>query len=324
VTTTDAQRVTGLRIRQTGRQPTDLDAALVIDASGRSSKSPEWLHHLGYEMPPVETVDVNIGYTTRTFKRRPHDLNGDVGAIIAPHPSHQKRVGFILAMEHERWIVSIGGWLGNHAPTDPQGFLDFASTLSRPDIYDVIKDAEPLTDAVTYVFPSNQRRRYERLGRFPEGYLVAGDAVCSFNPVYGQGMSVAALEGLALDKCLSSQRAVAGFWQPFFRSIARIIDTPWMIAAGSDFAFPGVIGPKAAGTDLVNWYLERVHRSASTNRVVCRAFFDVANLLKPATTLFHPTVVARVAKECVWPSAPQQQIATTVDSEARRHAVRPT
>jgi hypothetical protein len=107
----------------------------------------------------------------------------------------------------------------------------------------VIRDAEPLTDAVTYAFPSNLRRRFERLRRFPDGYLVTGDAICSFNPIYGQGMSVATLEGLALRDCLAKTRSLDEVWQPFFKAAARIIDTPWAIAAGSDFAFPGVTGP---------------------------------------------------------------------------------
>jgi 2-polyprenyl-6-methoxyphenol hydroxylase-like FAD-dependent oxidoreductase len=208
-------------------------------------------------------------------------------------------------MEGDRWMVTLAGWLGDHAPGDPDGFVEFARTLARPDIFDLIRDAEPLTDATTYAFPSNQRRRYERLTRFPAGYLIVGDAVCSFNPFYGQGMSVAALEALALDRCLRGNASLDAVWRPFFRAIGSIVEAPWTIAAGSDFAFPGVTGAKPAGTDLVNWYLDRVHRAASTDRHVCRAFFDVANLLAPATTLFRPGLVARIAREC-WrsPSTP--------------------
>ncbi len=301
-TSDDGRGVSGVRTTNADGESV-LDADLVVDASGRSSRSAEWLSALGHKPPSVDEVPIALGYTTRTFRRRPQDLDGDAGAIIGPLPPHQKRVGFMLAMEGERWMVTIGGWLGDHAPVDPQGFVEFARTLTRPDIYDVIKDAEPLTEAVTYAFPSNLRRRYERLTRFPERYLVMGDAVCSFNPFYGQGMSVAALEGLALEKCLAGSPSLDAVWRPFFKEAARLIDTPWMIAAGSDFAFRGVTGPKPAGTDFVNWYLWYVHRAASTNRTVCRTFFDVANLLKPATTLFHPACVGRVVKECLRPSA---------------------
>jgi hypothetical protein len=215
-------------------------------------------------------------------------------------------MGFIVAMEGGRWMVSIGGWLGDHAPSDGRGFIEFARSLPRPDIYDVIKDAEPLTEAVTYAFPSNLRRRYERLRRFPGRYLVTGDAMCSFNPFYGQGMTVAALEAHALARTLDTARSLDELWRPFFRAAGRIVETPWTIAAGSDFAFPGVTGQPARGTHFINGYLARVHRAASSDRRLCRTFFDVANLLKPATTLFRPDVVARVMSGTVWPSAPQE------------------
>jgi hypothetical protein len=114
---------------------------------------------------------------------------------------------------------------------------------------------------------------------------------------------VAALEGLALEECLADESSLDGLWRPFIQRASRIIDTPWTIAAGSDFAFRGVTGPKPAGTDAINWYLDRVHKAASRDQVVCRTFFDVANLLAPATTLFQPNVVARVIKACLRPSA---------------------
>ena len=214
-------------------------------------------------------------------------------------------------------MVTIGGWLGSHAPTDPQGYTEFARSLARPDIYDVIKDAEPVTDPVKFVFPSNLRRRYDRLTRFPNNFLVMGDAVCSFNPLYGQGMSVATLEALALDECMSTMSSPDRVWRPFFKAAAKVIETPWTIAAGSDFAFTGVTGPRPAGTSAVNWYLSRVHKAASVDRHVCRSFFDVANLLRPATTLFAPSVVARVARVCMAPAPRVSSTGVRLDSKGR-------
>jgi 2-polyprenyl-6-methoxyphenol hydroxylase-like FAD-dependent oxidoreductase len=288
----DRQTVTGVRTRRGANAATLDGTGLVVDAAGRASRSPEWLADLGYEQPSESRVVVNLGYTTRFFRRRPSDLNGDRGAIIAPDPRLGRRVGFMLAQEGDRWIVTLAGWLGDHAPVDAKGFQEFARTLPRPDIYDVITQAEPVSDPVAYVFPANLRRHYERLTRLPAGYVVMGDAICSFNPFYGQGMSVAALEGQLLDRCLAA--GLADLPQRFFRQARRIIDTPWMIAAGSDFAFAGVRGTKPPGTDATNWYLQHVHRVASSDRTVCRAFFDVANLLVPATRLFAPRIVARV------------------------------
>lgn len=306
--TTDAnwRHVNGVRIQRATDDPVILSAELVIDASGRGSRTPMWLSDLRFPRPVEETVAVDLGYTTRTFKRRARDLNGDLGVVIGPTPPSQRRVGFMLTMEGGRWIVSLGGWLGDHAPTDARGFIEFARSLPRPDIYDVIKDAEPLTEAVAYGFPSNLRRRYERLHQFPGRYLVMGDAMCSFNPFYGQGMSVAALEAQALARTLDTTRSLDELWRPYFRAAGKIVETPWTIAAGSDFAFRGVAGRPAPGTHLINRYLARVHQAASSDRGLCRTFFDVANLLKPATTLFRPTVLARVARGALWPGQPQE------------------
>jgi 2-polyprenyl-6-methoxyphenol hydroxylase-like FAD-dependent oxidoreductase len=300
----ERRRVTGILFQRAERDTGIMRGQLVIDAGGRASRSPQWLSELGFARPEEQSVHVDLGYTTRTFRRQPSDLGGDLGAIIGPHPPAQKRAGFALAMEGNRWMVTLGGWLGDHAPTDARGYADFARSLPRPDVYDIVKNGESLTEAATYVFPSNLRRRYERLGSFPEGYLVMGDAVCSFNPFYGQGMSVAALEGQALERALDSRGSLESIWRPFFQASGRIVETPWTIAAGSDFAFPGVTGPKPMGTGAINAYLARVHQAASADASLCRTFFDVANLLKPATTLFRPAVVARVLRGCLRPPAP--------------------
>jgi 2-polyprenyl-6-methoxyphenol hydroxylase-like FAD-dependent oxidoreductase len=295
-------RVNGVRVQQTGTEPFSVIGDFVVDATGRGSRSPEWLDELGYVRPPVDEVHVGIGYTTRIYRRRPTDLNGDIGAIIAPTPPREKRIGFMLAIEGDRWIVSLGGWLGNHCSPQPERYLEFSRTLARPDIYDVIRCAEPLTDAVTFGFPSNLRRRYDRLTRFPDNYLVIGDAQASFNPLYGHGMSVATLEALALRDCLEKAASCHDVWRAFFKASRDIIAAPWMIAAGSDFAFEGITGPQAPGTGVINWYLDRVHKAASTDRRVCRAFFDVANLLAPPHSLFRPTVITRVARACLLPT----------------------
>jgi 2-polyprenyl-6-methoxyphenol hydroxylase-like FAD-dependent oxidoreductase len=312
-------RVQGIRVQQIGENSFPVIADLVVDASGRGSRSGEWLAELGYGKPEVEEVSVGIGYTTRIYRRLPSDLGGDMGAIIAPKPPREMRIGFILAMEGDRWIVTQGGWLGNHCPPDPQSFLEFSRTLARPDVYEVISRAEPLTDAVTFGFPSNLRRRYDRYTRFPSNYVVMGDAVCSFNPLYGQGMSVATLEALALRDCLEKSASCVDVWRPFFKVTRSIVDGPWMIAAGSDFAFEGVTGPRPAGTGAINWYLERVHKAASIDRQVCRTFFDVANLLTPAPALFRPSIVARVARACLTRRVPVPSVPST-DTERVRLA----
>lgn len=294
LTSPDYTAVTGVRASLPGESPDDIVADLVVDATGRASRSVDWLAELGYPTPAVDRVQVDIGYTTRIYRRHPADLDGDRGVVTAPKPPRDTRAGFMLAVEGDRWMVSLGGWCGDHAPTDPDGFLAFARTLPRPHIYDVIARAEPLSDAVAFAFPANVRRRYERLRRFPHGYLVVGDALCSFNPIYGQGMSVAALEGLALADTIASWPTTDGLAFRFFERAAAIIDGPWTIAASGDFAFEGVTGSRPLGTSVINWYLNHVHHAAATDRGVCAAFFDVANLVAPPTRLFAPSIAARV------------------------------
>jgi 2-polyprenyl-6-methoxyphenol hydroxylase-like FAD-dependent oxidoreductase len=155
-----------------------------------------------------------------------------------------------------------------------------------------VTTARPLGDICTFRFPANQRRYYERVRRFPEGYLVTGDAICSFNPIYGQGMSVAAAEAKALET--SEPSLLRGLAKRFYSRVARIVDIPWAIATGEDLRFPQVQGTRPPGFHLVNRYLDRVHAVASQDARVCRRFFDVLNLLAPPTSLMAPSVAWRV------------------------------
>ena len=290
-----SRRLVGVRTRpdlaESGRM-----AELVVDASGQGSRSPAWLAEAGYEPPHVDRIAIDVSYATRQFKRHAGDLDGDSGAIVAATPPDEKRLGFILAIERDRWMVTLGGFLGERAPADPDGYVEFARSLPCPDIYRVIRNAAPLTDVVRFTFAGSRRHRYEKLRRFPERYLVLGDALCSFNPVYGQGMSVAALEALELESCLAEPAGLDQLPQRLFRRTARIIDTAWKLAAAGDLAYPAVVGRRQFGSDQANWYLGKVHAAASTDRVVCRTFFDVVNLLAPPTALVHPGIVARIAR----------------------------
>jgi 2-polyprenyl-6-methoxyphenol hydroxylase-like FAD-dependent oxidoreductase len=286
-------RVTGVRIREAANGTQTIRADLVVDASGRGSSSPTWLATQGYVQPRLEQVKVNISYMTRQYRRVSEHLSGKTGAVIAAcHPDW--RFGAILAQEHGRWIVSLGGYLGDQVPASDAGFLEFARSLQKPEIFDVLKDAEPLCPLAPYQFTANVRRHYEELSRFPEGFLVFGDALCSFNPVYGQGMTVACLESLILRDCLASgMRAIAG---RFFRKAGRLIDIPWQIAVGSDLQHPKIDGKRGVQTRFINWYIAKLFRAAQNDPLLSATFLNVANLIQGPDALLKPEIVWRVSK----------------------------
>ncbi|WP_158883415.1 FAD-dependent oxidoreductase [Amycolatopsis anabasis] len=288
-------RITGVRIRAKAASGAEqvLDADLVVDATGRGSRTPAWLDELGYQRPAEERVKVGLAYTTRHYRLRSDPYGDDLTINPVASPACP-RGAFFPKLENGSSMLSLTGLLGDHPPTDPDGFVEFARTLPVPDIYHAIRDAEPLDDPVSFRFPASVRRRYERLARFPDGFIVTGDGVCSFNPVYGQGMTVAAMEAMELRAHLRDGTPIRP--RQFFRDISRVIDAPWEISAGGDLAFPGVEGRRTAKTRLGNAYLTRLHAAAVHDSAVTDAFFRVAGLIDPPSALMRPSLVTRVLR----------------------------
>ncbi|MGK5676926.1 FAD-dependent oxidoreductase [Micromonospora sp. URMC 106] len=292
-TTADRRRVTGVRLCPRAGEPRTLDADLVVDAGGRGTRSPVWLAELGYRPAPEERVPVGVTYVTRTYRREPHHLEGLLGALTNAVPG-QPRGGIVAVQEQDRFAVALSGMFGEEPPADDEGMAAFADRLAAPQIADLLRTAQPAGPPVTMRFPASVRRRYERLRRFPAGYLVVADALCSFNPVYGQGMTVAALEALLLRRL--ARRRPAALARGFFRGAARLIDGPWSIAVGTDLRFPEVPGRRSARVRLVNAYVARLHVAATRDAVLGAAFLRVLNLVDPPARLLAPPVLLRVLR----------------------------
>jgi 2-polyprenyl-6-methoxyphenol hydroxylase-like FAD-dependent oxidoreductase len=274
-----------------------LPADLVVDCSGRGSRSDRWLSALGLPTPTGVEVKVGIHYATRLYRRKPGDLTDGLGVFVLPTPPHERRVGLVLPIEDDRWLVGLGGWHGDGAPTDDDGFLGHARSLPHPAVGSVMQRAEPLTGIFAYQFPTSRRRQFERVRTPPAGYVAAGDAMCSFNPVYGQGMTCAALEALALGRTLDRHADVsAAFAREFYRAAAGIIAVPWRFAVGADFAYPQTTGPRPAGLALLNAYSRRLQRVAQVDPGVRRRFTAVQHLITPPSTLFTPSMIAKVLR----------------------------
>jgi flavin-dependent dehydrogenase len=286
----DDGRVTGVRVR-CGDSDRDVPADLVVSATGRARAPLAWLGELGHPLPREETVDVDITYVSRAFRCRRQDVDGTAFVMVAAEPP-EKRWAFALAQEDDVWLVSLGGLLGERAPTDLPGFARYAASLHSSAVADLIASCQPVGDAAVCHFPASRRLRYEDLSSFPEGFLVVGDGISSFNPVYGQGMTVAAQEAVVLDRSVG--QGLSGLAPRFFAATSKIVDVPWTLAAGGDLRYAEVPGTRTLTTRLVNAYMTRLLVAARQDTVVAQAFHLTNNLMAPPQALLRPAILARV------------------------------
>jgi 2-polyprenyl-6-methoxyphenol hydroxylase-like FAD-dependent oxidoreductase len=293
VASPDRRRVIGVRVvpRTHGASEETVHADLVVDATGRGSRMPRWLETLGYGRPVEDKVRADVAYSTGMFRLRPAALGDDLAIICAPSAAHP-RGGAMAAVEEDRHIVTLIGVLGDRPPTTLEGFAEFARSLPVSDIYDAIVDAELLEPIARINFPVSVRRRYERMARFPDGLLVMGDAACSFNPIYGQGMAVAAIEANVLRRHVKLGREPRP--RKFLHDLAKAIDAPWEMSSGADLALPGVSGRRTAKSRLANAYATRLHAAAATDAGLAAAFLRVAGLIERPEALMRPRVAMRV------------------------------
>jgi len=285
-------RLRGVRLgAHDGGASDEVPADLLVDASGRGSRMPRWLAEVGATPPRETEVRVDVGYASR-FYRRPDTPPGDwLGLMIYPKPPGT-RLGVLFPVEDGRWQVTLVGWFGDHPGGSDAEFLDFARTLDAPELYDAIRGAEPVSPVALHKFPSNRRRHYEDLPHLPDGLAVVGDAFCSFNPIYAQGMTSGALGARALDTCLRAS-AGPGWSHRFHRALADVIASPWLLTTTEDFRSPAAQGERPRWTPLVNWYTERVHRLTWSDQFVARRFLEVMHLTTAPSALFHPYIVCR-------------------------------
>jgi 2-polyprenyl-6-methoxyphenol hydroxylase-like FAD-dependent oxidoreductase len=273
-----------------------LESDLVVDGTGRGSRSDRWLAALGLPAPEQIEIKVGVSYSTRIYRRQPGDLPGWQAAFTLPTAPHQKATGLAVPIEGDRWLIGMGGWHLADPPTDPAAFEAAAKSLPDPIIAELLIHAEPLSEVVTFRFPSSRRRLFEKLDRLPVGYVALGDAVCSFNPIYGQGMTCAAREATALGEALDSHDRES-FARHYYSAVAALVAIPWSFAVGSDFSYPETMGTRPRGIALRNWFSRRIAYASQVDGEVNRAFVGVQQLLVPPGVLFKPRFVMRVLRQ---------------------------
>ena len=292
------RRVQGVYLTQ-GNESSSLEAGLVVDAGGRGSRAPRWLRELGFEVPSETIIGVDFAYSSAQLR-----IPGYAGEpermllFLGPAPHYWTGAAF-EAIENDAWHLSLFGRFGDYPPTDREGFFAFArDKVPTPKLYQIIKDAELLTEIVQHRFPTSVQRHYERLAAFPERFVVLGDAISSFNPVYGQGMSSAALQVRELKELLTRRadgaHGLDGLAPEFFAKAAEVILTPWTLAAGSDFAFPQTTGERPANFAEGARYFAALEAIAVEDLDVRRLIVEVFQLAQPLTALFSEPLLSRV------------------------------
>ena len=300
-TTADNSRITGARVQAHGEKTAKvIDADLVVDATGRGSRTPVWLEQLGYAKPVEERKKIDLVYVTQHYKLRPgaDPFEGDVAINQIAHPG-LPRGNVFFKTDGGRLELTTYGLLGDHPPTDQAGLYEWVRSLGAKDVYETLRYADPVDEPVAFRFPTTLRRHYEDLDRFPEGLLVIGDAVTCFNPVYAGGMSVAALGAITMRQHLHSGAAPVPL--DYFRDLARdAIDAPWEMTNTVDLSFPGVVGERPFKVRMGNFFLKKTQIAATRDGKVTAAYFKAAGLVAPPEILQRPGMVLRILWKSLW------------------------
>ena len=305
--TDDRTAIRGVEVRRRHQEASEvLEADVVVDASGRGSRMPRWLEDLGLPRVQETQLRIDVGYASRRVRLPKNLVANWKNLTIYPKAPHEKRMGALAPVEGGTWLCTQAGFLGDIPPTDDAGFLEFARTLPQPHIYELLRRAEPLTPVVAHKFPADMRRHYERLP-LPEGLVVLGDALCSFNPLYGQGMTVAALAAVTLDETLAAlpPGRLAGLSQRFHKQAAAMLELPWIMATSEDLNYPAVEGPRPLWWKLMQGYSGRLQGHSVRDSLISTTFSNVMHMRASPLVMISPQMMLRALR-----SAPSEGIGT--------------
>jgi 2-polyprenyl-6-methoxyphenol hydroxylase-like FAD-dependent oxidoreductase len=284
----EGERTTGVVCRDGGGPPETLAADLVIDCSGRASRVPRWLEEMGLPAPGSDEVGVDFAYASARF-RIPEDREREPLMFFLGPPPDWPNAAIVGEIEGGLAHVSLAGRFGDYPPGDEEGFHAFVARLPSPRLGELLNGAERVSDIVRYRFPTSLQRRYDRLERHAVGLLAVGDAVCSFNPIYGQGMSSAALQVGALGRLLgevaASDLAAEQLAARFYAEAEAVVRTPWTFATSQDLQYPQTVGERSPELQKRAAYVGAVGMLAVEDPEVHGTFVEVAHLARPFSAL---------------------------------------
>jgi 2-polyprenyl-6-methoxyphenol hydroxylase-like FAD-dependent oxidoreductase len=283
-------RVTGVRVSaRDGGIEQELKSDLVVDAMGRGARTPAFLDSLGYGRPAEDHLDVRLVYTSQLLRIAPGTLN-EIAVLVGPVAGRPTGLA-LFRYEQDTWMLTLIGMAGREPPDERAERIQFAERLTAAHLVGALRTAESLTEVSRYRYPASQWRRYDKMRRFPAGLLAFGDAICSFNPIYGQGMTVAGLQAVALKRCL--RQGDDRLAQRYFRAASKPIKVAWQFAVGGDLALPEVEGPRPLSVRITNRYVDRLLTAAESDAVVFEQISKVSALIDPPTRLMRPAIMFR-------------------------------
>jgi 2-polyprenyl-6-methoxyphenol hydroxylase-like FAD-dependent oxidoreductase len=273
------------------------EAELVVDATGRASRAPQWLAAAGFSEPRRTTISVDTAYSTANF-RVPDWYDGETLIFITgPAPTFTRR-GYVIRIENGSLLVSLIGRFGDYPPTDREGFLAFAKDLHSDLAWRIVREAEQITPIAHHRFPTSVQRHYEQPSSLPQRFLAIGDALCTFNPIHAQGMSVAARQANLLREVLSEHldqaRGLDGIEGAFFSRAAELNSTPWNLAAAFDFAFPQTRGERPPDIEERARYFAALDQLQTEDPEIRRLITEVFQLVRPLSTLLEEPLRSRI------------------------------
>jgi flavin-dependent dehydrogenase len=270
-----------------------------VDASGRGEGAVRWFGALGIDVPEIEEVKVDFGYASTVLALADDPDRAWKGIVVGNLPREGARGGVIMPIEGGRHICSLGGRAGDYPPDDVEGFIEFTASLPDPTFHRTLQQAEFLAPVSRLIYPANRLRHYERMGEaLPAGFVPVGDALCSFNPTYGQGMSSSALQARTLAETLAARRPgddLRTLVQRHLDQAAQVVRLPWRQANYNDFLYPTTVGDRSMFSDEEMAYRTQVAIAALKDDFVRDMSASVQHLLVPFERLLEDDVRERVA-----------------------------
>ncbi|WP_028782310.1 NAD(P)/FAD-dependent oxidoreductase [Thalassobacillus devorans] len=295
----EENRITGVEIAD-GETRKNIHADFVVDASGVSSLSSKWLMKREVHIP-VEKVKIDLSYFTKTLELPDNPDRDWAIKLVYPTPPFEKIGGGISRVEGNRYLVTFMGYHNElnekEVLKSDDSFIEIARKLPKLDLYHELKDATALSSTSTFRVPDITRKRMDKVNDMPNGLLMIGDTICRIDPFFGQGMSIAVLEALALENLLTDQNSSnQQIIEKFHEETGKIISPIWNMVITEDFRYPDTVGKKPAGLLIQQWYAKNIFLLSSENKYVYQSFIRVMHLLGPTSALMRPGIVKSVLK----------------------------